>query len=180
MKLHILPLLAAGALAVTGIAIAQNAAAPAGKVLGKASQVQGLVTVSQGATVGSVTDNAAIYAGSRIVTGSTGKVDLDFIDGCQVKLAPNQSITLPDDKPCDDRKLAVLWLDGGAVVASAAGAGGVSPLVGLAAVAGAAIVGNAINSGGGATGGGGTTPGGGGTTPGGGGGGIPNPPLSGQ
>lgn len=175
MSTKTLPLI--GALVIAGAAWAQAPATPApppAKVVGKVGLVRGLVTVSLGTSVASVVANGPVLEGSRFVTGSAGSLDLDFHDGCVVKLAPNQTLTVQPDRNCDDRKGAVAWLTGGGPVA-AAGAGGASlaPLVGLSYVAGIALIDATVRNTPvpPANGGGNPPP----VTNPGGGGGIPNP-----
>jgi hypothetical protein len=170
-----LPLI--GALVIAGAAWAQ-APAPttAAKVVGKVGLVEGLVTVSNGTSVGSVVANAPVLEGSRFVTGSTGMLDLAFNDGCVVKLAPNQSVTVVPNQKCDDRKGSVARLaDGAPVVAGVALGGGglsLSPITGLGFVAAVALIDSTGGNSPGPSSNGGGNPGGGG--------GIPNPPPSGQ
>ncbi|MES3001708.1 MAG: hypothetical protein V4787_13525 [Pseudomonadota bacterium] len=172
MSTKTLPLI--GAVLIAGAAWAQAPATtpPPAKVVGKVGLVQGLVTVSLGTSVASVVANGPVLEGSRFVTGSAGSLDLDFNEGCVVKLAPNQSLTVEPGKSCNDRKGAVAWLTGGGPVVAAGAGNSLSPLVGLGYVAGIALIDSTTSNTPAPTGGGGTPPGGGG--------GIPNPPPSGQ
>lgn len=173
---------ALSAVVLSGAALAQAPAPQA--AVGVTVEVQGLVTVSQGANVGSVASNTPVIDGSRYVTASTGSLTLKFNDGCILKLAPNQSLTVNTAQPCPARIAAIRTLGnqaGGGVLANGGGEG----LVAAGLFAGGIAAVNAAGGGSAAPvtpppgGGGGTTP----VTPppsGGGGGVIPNPPASGQ
>jgi hypothetical protein len=131
-------------------------------VLGKAIDVQGLVTVSNGTQISGVTDGSPVIDLTRYVTSSTGFVTLKF-EHCEVKLKPNEAVTVDERKICDGMIAAIETLPGGALA-------GTGPGFGLAAV------GIILIRGGGSTNGGnnGGTPGG---NNGGAGGDIPTPPI---
>jgi hypothetical protein len=157
------------------LALAQSVAPPAvPAVVGKASHVQGLVTVSSGTLVGSVGDDTPIFDGSRIVTGSAGSLSLDFSDGCVVEVAPNQATTIDAAAPCPERQKGVFALLGDTVVVASAPGATYAPLAGLGYIASGALINSTIV----ATpiGAGGLPPGGGGLP----GGGVPDPLPSGQ
>ncbi len=139
MRNKILPLI--GALIAGGAVIAQTP--PAGPPVGLASKVQGLVTVSIGTTVDSLTNNKPIFDGSRVVTSSTGSLSLNFKDGCVVDMTPNQSVIVNSSESCPDRDKAVvaLGLPGG-------GTGPIGSLVPglLTNIAGAALVSTGITT----------------------------------
>lgn len=154
------PLPMLGALIFTGAVMAQ--APVAAPMVGVASNVQGLVTVSNGTTVDSVTNKKPFADGNRIVTSSTGTLTLDYSDGCVVSLTPNQSVTIDSKRACVDRNKAVVFLLG----SGPSFAGGLGPMLGTI-LAGITLVSGGT---------GGAAP-----AAGGGGGNLPDPPpLSGQ
>jgi len=87
------------ALVLCGSALAQAPASP--PVVGRVGTVQGLVTMSTGNVISSVTPGSPIFEGSRLVTGSTGSASLSLNNGCEMNLAPNQSFTVDTSKGCD-------------------------------------------------------------------------------
>ena len=127
--------LSLAALLLCGAALAQGTVEPP-QVLGTAVSVQGLVTVSDGASIANVVDGNPLVDGSRIVTSSTGSVTVKMKDGCDIKLDPNQSITLQSNRSCEALLASIQSLSCGSVFA-----GGVStPLIGLALLTSAAVV----------------------------------------
>ena len=118
-----------GVLLASGAAFAQ---APA-IVVGVATDVQGLVTVSNGSTVESVSNNAPILDGSRYVTSSSGSVILHWKNGaCEVKLKPNQTILVDNSKDCDRLIAVALPAGSGTVITSGDLAAVLASLVGTA------------------------------------------------
>lgn len=94
-------------LAMAGAVLAQAAGArpaPGKAVLGKAVNVQGLVTVSDKAAVSRVLVNNAVIDHSRYVTSSSGSVTLRMDKGCDIVLKPNDALTVENAKSCE-----VLW-----------------------------------------------------------------------
>lgn len=187
------------ALLMSGAAVGQGTVAPA-PVIGSAVKVQGLVTVSDGASIASVIDGNALVEGSRIVTSSTGFVTVRTTGGCVIRLEPNQSLTLLRAKSCEllaasvqalPREFAIAGLGTRALATGAA-----LLLSGTAVVNGAARPTAGTGGGGGGGGGGSGTGGGGGAggdgsgagggggggagAGGGGGGQIPDTPISQQ
>jgi hypothetical protein len=148
--------------------------------VGKTAEVKGLVTVSYGTSVATVTGTIPVMDGSRFVTASTGFATIKFEDGCEVVLKPNQAYTVEADKPCAARIAGVQGLPGAAGNVFA-GTDALRPLLAIGLFAGGVLALNSLGGGGGGTlGAGGTVP----TPPGGGGGGgggtVPNPPASPQ
>jgi hypothetical protein len=151
--------------------LAQTPAAPPAPVVGKTAEVKGLVTVSHGTNVRTVTGTVPVMDGSRFVTASTGFAVIRFDDGCDVKLEPNQAYTVESEKPCAARVASVQGLPGGAGSVFA-GVDALRPLLAIGLYAGGVVALDSIGgSGTGALGGGGVTPnpptdpGGGGTIP---------------
>ena len=157
--------------------LAQTPGVPAVPVVGKTAEVKGLVTVSVGTNVRTVTGIVPVVDGSRFVTASTGFAVIRFDDGCDVKLDPNQAYTVEAEKPCAARIASVQGLPGAAGTVFA-GVDVLSPLLALGLYAGGVAVLDSLGVSAGALGGGGgvpnppTDPGGGGNPP--------NPPLSPQ
>jgi hypothetical protein len=173
-------LFAAASLLIAAAVVAQTAGpVPKRAVLGKATDVRGLVTVSDANGVGRVVANNDVIDRNRYVTSSTGHVTLKMDKGCDIELNPNQALTVEDERSCEALWASIESMDSpaGALLAgggAAAGAGAAAFLVGGSAVL---ILGG--GSGGGASasgGGGGGVPGGGGGGDGGNGGQIPTPP----
>src|SRR5512141_392107 len=83
------------------------AAAMAQTALGTVSNVQGVVTATQGATGTVVTPGSLIMNGTRFVTTSTGSVTLTLNNGCVVTLQPAQSVTVLQSMTCQQLVAAV-------------------------------------------------------------------------
>ena len=103
------------AFASTG-AMAQGPAESVGVV----QSVDGLVTVSQGNTLGNVVKDEKILNGARVVTTSTGSALVKLNNGCLISLAPNQSVTVDPKLDC---KALVASIQSTGVGAFAAGTG---------------------------------------------------------
>lgn len=128
---------AIAALLLCGAVLAQPAK------IGKTTQVEGLVTVSDGASVSSVALESPIFDGSRYVTSSSGTVTLKFENGCEVRLKPNQSVTARQ-ATCEVLLASVRSLSDQATLVALGG--GASPLLGLGLVAEVAIIDTIINA----------------------------------
>lgn len=105
------PLISLGILLVSGAVVGQGTVAPA-PVIGSAADVQGLVTVSDGKTIASVINGNSLVDGSRVVTSSTGSVTLKTNSGCNIRLGPNQSITLLRERSCEALVASIQLLPG--------------------------------------------------------------------
>lgn len=165
---------------VCGLLVSGSALAQA--VLGSATEVHGLVTVSSGATLSTAAPGTPILDGSRYVTGSGSSATLRLSNGCVINMSPNQAITVAGQKTCDQlvasiettrATLAVAQTTGvelGVGAGAGAGAGVIGPLVALGSIAalGISTAGRGNNSSA-------STP-----SADGGGGGIPNSPISTQ
>jgi hypothetical protein len=168
-------LCAVACLVLAGAVLGQSTSTRARTVLGKAAELEGLVTVSDGAAVSRVVLNQPVIRHTRYVTSSTGYVTLKMDNGCDIVLKPNQALTVDDEQDC-----GALW----AAIESLGGNYAIAPFI----VGGAVIL--LLGGGGGAgdppslpPGGGGvvpTPPGDGDVTPPpptGGGGPLPEPPI---
>lgn len=154
--------LAAIALAVSAFAQVAPPARPAATgaptptVVGATAEVTGLVTVSYGAQVASVTNNSPVIDQSRYVTSSSGRVILRYKDGCNVELGPNQWVEVDGSRDCDARIAMIQAVgDSSAVAGILSGNGGRLLGVALLLAAGA----DARRNSGGASAGGVTNPG---------------------
>jgi hypothetical protein len=88
--------------------------------LGSIASVQGVVTVTDGATGGTVAAGGPIVNGMRFVATSGGSAVLRFNDGCVVKLQPGHAVTVLRTMTCQELTAAVQP----AGVANFAGGGG--------------------------------------------------------
>jgi hypothetical protein len=138
-------------------------------VLGKVAEVQGIVTVSDGATMSTAIPGTVITDGNRVVTATSGAARLTMDNGCVINLKPNESLTIKGGLSCRELLAAVQSVasnTAGAAVGGGAGGGG----LGAGLAAGAVLAAGLAGGGGGSGGGSGT----------GGGGAIPVVPISGQ
>lgn len=113
------------------------------KVVGKLKDVKGLVTVTSGDTLSTAVSGAPLIADTRIIATSSGQVILNFDIGCDIKLEPNQAITVKDGLNCAALLASVQSV--GAPTVVAAGAGGVGVPAYLLAAGGALVLVGATN-----------------------------------
>jgi hypothetical protein len=131
-------------LAISVCAIAQTQApAPAPVQLGTVDNVQGLVTMSDGTSIGNVVNGNAVLDGSRFVTSSSGSAVLKMSNGCDIRLKPSQSLTVQSGLNCDALVAAIQSLEGNNAVFAALS----NPLVGIGTLASAALIATARNGG---------------------------------
>ena len=104
--------LALGSALLAGAAFAQS--------LGNVGNVNGLVTVTDGVTGGTVAAGNPITNGMRFVTTSGSSVTLQLNNGCAVTLQPNQAVTVLQSMTCQELVAAVQPV-GGPVTAGAGG-----------------------------------------------------------
>ncbi len=83
------------------------AAAGAQQALGTVSNVQGVVTVTQGTTGTVVMPGSPILNGMRFVTTSNGTTTLTMNSGCVVTLQPGQAVTVLQSMSCQQLVAAV-------------------------------------------------------------------------
>ena len=69
--------------------------------LGTVDNVHGLVTVTDGATGGTVATGNPIISGMRFVTSSSGSAVLRFDNGCEIKLEPSHAVTVLHRDTCE-------------------------------------------------------------------------------
>src|SRR3954471_6833539 len=104
------------------------AAAAMAQSLGTVSNVQGIVTATQGATGTAVAPGSAIINGTRFVTTSTGSVTLALNNGCVLTLQPGQAVTVLQSMTCQQLTAAVQAVPV-APNAAIAAAGGATPAI---------------------------------------------------
>lgn len=75
--------------------------------LGSVSNVQGVVTATQGATGVTVAPGTAIQNGMRFVTTSSGSVTLRLNNGCTVTVPPAHGVTVLQTMTCQQLTAAV-------------------------------------------------------------------------
>ena len=114
---------------VTTSVFAQNPS-----VVGVAERVEGLVTVSQGNTLGNLVKDSALVEGARVVATSTGAALIKLDNGCRIELTANQAVTIDSRLDCKALLAGVQSIGGGAV-AVAAGSGAFVPVLAAGALA---------------------------------------------
>jgi hypothetical protein len=130
------------ALAISASAISQTQSTNPIQI-GTVDDVQGLVTVSDGSSVGNAVKGAPVVDGTRYVTSSTGSATLKMDNGCNVHLNPNQSLVVQDKQDCEALIAAIQTLSDSNRVLALLG----NPLVGLGSIASAALISTARNGG---------------------------------
>lgn len=108
--------------------------------LGTVTNVQGVVTATQGASGVTVTPGTAVQNGMRFVTTSRGSVSLRLNSGCTVTVPPGHGVTVLQSMTCQQLTAAVqpvVPVAGQLPVATSAGVvNGVVALGGIAVAAG--------------------------------------------
>src|SRR5512133_2307560 len=108
------------------------ASAFAQTVIGKATRVEGIVTMTDGVRGGTLLVNSPITDGARVVTSSNGSATLRIDNGCDITLKPNQAVTVRQ-QPCEVLLLGIQSVGAGAAVAAVGSSGG-SAAVGAVSV----------------------------------------------
>ena len=107
--------------------------------VGVVQSTDGLVTVSQGNTLGNAFKEQRILDGARVVTTGTGAAVVRLINnGCLIKLDPNQSVTIDSRLGCTAQ---VASIQSTGAVAAGQGAGAVAAGQGAANPAGLVALG---------------------------------------
>jgi hypothetical protein len=99
-----------------------------------ATQVDGLVTIGQGANVGLLQPGTPITDGTRIVTGSSGKTTIEISPACTVNVGPGQAFTFIAGKSCDELVASVINVGPGTQFAAVPGRGFVATMMGSGAL----------------------------------------------
>jgi hypothetical protein len=105
------------------VAVSAFAQAP----LGTVGNVQGLVTITDGATGSTVVTGSPITNGMRFVATSGGSAVLRLNNGCVLTLQPGQAVTVLQNMTCQQLTAAVQQV-GGTNVAGASGSAGTGAL----------------------------------------------------
>jgi hypothetical protein len=87
--------------------------------LGKVTEVRGLVTMSLGSRVATVQPQTPVFDGARFVSGTSGKAELRFDNGCVLHLEPNEWVTIDRKLECKALIAAIHPLDGSLLAAGA-------------------------------------------------------------
>jgi len=131
-------LLAALVAAVPAMAAAADEARP----IAKLKDVHGNVLVSRSSGLAAGSEGTRLVEGTRVITANSSEVIVQYDDGCEVRLKPNQRFQVERGKPCAvlvAQPESILATPEGATVTSLAGAAGVSaillPSLGAAGIA---------------------------------------------
>ena len=121
----------------TAVSFAQT---PVPEAVGVVTRVEGLVTVSQGNTMGNVFKDEVILQNARVVTTVSGSTTIRLNNGCVVDLKPNQAVTVDFKRECK-AILAAIQPAGAVGVAGAGGVGaaGVPPGLNNAIIVGSGV-----------------------------------------
>ena len=92
--------------------------------VGVVQSTEGLVTVSQGNTLGNAFINERIFDGARVVTTGTGTTVIRLNNGCLIRLDPNRSVTIDSRLDCTAQVASIQNTGAQAGAGSAAGGGG--------------------------------------------------------
>ena len=92
--------------------------------VGVVQSTEGLVTVSQGNTLGNAFKEQRILDGARVVTTGTGTAAVRLNNGCLIGLDPNQSVTIDSRLDCRAQVASIQSTGAQAGAGSAAGGGG--------------------------------------------------------
>lgn len=123
---------------VAGTALAQEK-------LGTVDKVQGVVTVTDGATGGTTATGNPITSGMRFVASSSGSAVLRLNNGCVVNLRPNEAVTVLRSMNCQ-ALLAAVQTVGGVNVAGAGGSFTTGALATGGLVVGGVALANALHT----------------------------------
>ena len=104
-------------------------------MVGVAERVEGLVTVSQGNTLGNLVKDSTLVEGARVVATSTGNTTIRLNNSCRVELTANQAVTIDSTLDCKALLASVQSTGGGGAVAVAAGSGAFVPVLAAGALA---------------------------------------------
>ena len=114
---------------------------PAPEAVGIVTRVEGLVTVSQGNTMGNAFKDEVILQNARVVSTANGTTTIRLKNGCVIDLKPNQAVTVDFRRECK-AILAAIQPAGAVGVAGAGGVGaaGVPPGLSNAIIVGAGVL----------------------------------------
>ena len=100
-----------------------------------AERVEGLVTVSQGNTLGNLVKDSTLIEGARVAATSTGNTTIRLNNSCRVELTASQAVTIDSTLDCKALLASVQSTGGGGAVAVAAGSGAFVPVLSAGALA---------------------------------------------
>lgn len=105
--------------------------------VGTIQSVQGLVTISQGATLGNAAPGTALTNGAIVVSTCGASTFIQLRNGCSVPLSPSQAVTVNTDLSCDQllnsvQQLAGQCASGGGFAIGSGGGFLVLPIVAFA------------------------------------------------
>lgn len=106
------------------------ASAFAQNVIGKVTEVDGIVTVTDGVTGGTARVGNPITEGSRYVASSNGTATLKLDNGCTIKLQPSQAVTVRA-QPCQLLLAGVQSVGAAGVIAGIGSGGGSAAAIGV-------------------------------------------------
>ena len=109
------------------------------EVVGVVVRVEGLVTVSQGNTMGNAFKDEVVLQNARVVTTATGSTTIRLNNGCVIDLKPNQAVTVDYKRECK-AILAAIQPTGAVGVAGGVGAAGVPPGLNNAIIVGGGVL----------------------------------------
>ena len=109
------------------------------EVVGVVVRVEGLVTVSQGNTMGNAFKDEVVLQNARVVTTATGSTTIRLNNGCVIDLKPNQAVTVDYRRECK-AVLAAIQPTGAVGVAGGVGAAGVPPGLNNAIIVGGGVL----------------------------------------
>ena len=109
------------------------------EVVGVVVRVEGLVTVSQGNTMGNAFKDEVVLQNARVVTTATGSTTIRLNNGCVIDLKPNQAVTVDYRRECK-AILAAIQPTGAVGVAGGVGAAGVPPGLNNAIIVGGGVL----------------------------------------
>ena len=90
--------------ALTTVSFAQT---PAPQSVGVMTRVDGLITVSQGNTLGNAFKEEVILQNARVVTTANGSTSMRLNNGCIVDLKPNQAVTIDIGRECKEIQASI-------------------------------------------------------------------------
>jgi len=88
------------AILLAAFAAAMPAAGDGPATIAKLKDVHGNVLVSRASGLGAGSDGTRLAEGVRVITANSSEVVVQYDNGCEVRLKPNQRFQVERDKPC--------------------------------------------------------------------------------
>ena len=130
------------AIVLASFAAAMPASADEPAPIAKLKDLHGNVLVSKSSGLAAGGEGTRLVEGVRVITANSSDVVVQYDDGCEVRLKPNQRFLVERGKPCAvlvAQPESILATPEGATVTTVAGAAGVSgillPSLGAASIA---------------------------------------------